>query len=114
MREFLHVDDLGEATVFALEKWEPSADDCPKDQQGKPLYFLNIGTGVDLSIRQLANAVAAATRFSGKIIWDTNKPDGTPKKQLDVSQLKELGWQAKIPLQDGLNDTIKAFVNSNK
>ena len=108
------MDDLGEAAVFALEKWDPSADGYPKDQQGEPLYFLNIGTGVDLSIRQLANAVAAATRFSGKIIWDTNKPDGTPKKQLDVSQLKELGWQAKIPLQDGLNDTIKAFVNSNK
>ena len=103
------MDDLGEAAVFALEKWDPSADDFPKDQQGEPLSFLNVGIGVDLSIRQLADAVASATQFSGRIHWDTSKPDGTPKKQLDVSRLKGLGWQAKISLQDGLNDTIQSF-----
>ena len=108
------MDDLGEAAVFALEKWDPSADDFPKDQQEDPLYFLNVGTAVDLSIRQLADAVGAAAGFSGRINWDTSKPDGTPKKQLDVSRLKELGWQATISLQDGLNDTIQAFVNSSK
>ncbi len=69
---------------------------------------------MDLIIRQLADAVGAAAGFSGRINWDTSKPDGTPKKQLDVSRLKGLGWQAKISLQDGLNDTIKAFVNSSK
>ena len=114
LREFLHVDDLGEASVFALEKWDPSADGYPKDQQGEPLSFLNVGTAVDLSIRQLADTVGAAAGFSGRINWYTSKPDGTPKKQLDLSRLKELGWQAKISLQDGLNDTIQAFVNSNK
>ena len=108
------MDDLGEAAVFALEKWDPSADGYPKDQQGEPLSFLNVGTAVDLSIRQLAEAVAEAVGFKGTIEWDTSKPDGTPKKQLDVSRLKELGWQAKISLQDGLNDTIQAFVNSSK
>ena len=96
------------------KKWDPSADDSQKDQQGEPLSFLNVGTAVDLSIRQLADAVGAAAGFSGRINWDTSKPDGTPKKQLDVSRLKELGWQAKISLQDGLNDTIQAFVNSSK
>ena len=114
MREFLHVDDLGNACVFALENWSALSSNAPKDDQGNPLAFLNVGTGVDLTIQQLAEAVAEAVGFKGTIEWDTSKPDGTPKKQLDVSQLKELGWQAKIPLQDGLNDTIKAFVNSNK
>ncbi len=69
---------------------------------------------MDLTIQQLAEAVAEAVGFKGTIEWDTSKPDGSPKKQLDVSQLKELGWQAKISLQDGLNDTIQAFVNSSK
>ena len=114
MREFLHVDDLGNACVFALENWSALSSNAPKDDQGNPLAFLNVGTGVDLTIQQLAEAVAEAVGFKGTIEWDTSKPDGSPKKQLDVSQLKELGWQAKIPLQDGLNDTIKAFVNSSK
>ena len=69
---------------------------------------------VDLSIRRLADAVGAAAGFSGRINLDTNKPDGTPEKQLEVSRPKELGWQAKMSLQDGLNDTIQAFVNSSK
>jgi GDP-L-fucose synthase len=71
LREFLHVDDLGEACVFALEHWQPGPEE---------LQFLNVGTGVDLSIRELAEAVAQATGFTGAIHWDTGKPDGTPKK----------------------------------
>ena len=100
MREFLHVDDLGEACVFALEKWQP---------QPEELQFLNVGTGVDLSIRELAEAVAGATGFLGAIHWDTSKADGTPKKQLDVSRLKALGWQARIPLEEGLRSTVALF-----
>ena len=102
MREFLHVDDLGDACVFTLENWKP-----------KPmgLHFLNVGTGIDLSIRELAEAVAKATGFMGAIHWDTSKPDGTPKKQLDISHLKELGWQARIPLEEGLKSTISHFRN---
>lgn len=114
MREFLHVNDLGNACVFALENWSALSSNAPKDDQGNPLAFLNVGTGVDLTIQQLAEAVAEAVGFKGTIEWDTSKPDGTPKKQLDLSRLKELGWQAKISLQDGLNDTIQAFVNSSK
>ena len=71
--------------------------------------FLNVGTGVDLSIRELAEAVAEATGYGGTIEWDTSKPDGTPKKQLDVSRLASLGWRARIPLAQGLASTVVLF-----
>jgi GDP-L-fucose synthase len=100
LREFLHVDDLGEACLFALEHWQPGPDQ---------LQFLNVGTGIDLSIRELAEAVAAATCFQGEICWDASKPDGTPKKQLDVSRLAALGWGARIPLAEGLASTVAEF-----
>ena len=109
LREFLHVDDLGEACVFALEHWNPSRADAPRDAAGEPLPFLNVGTGVDLTIRELAEAVAAATGFQGEIVWDATKPDGTPKKQLDVSRLKALGWEARITLAEGLQSTVALF-----
>ena len=100
LREFLHVDDLGEACVFALEQWQPGPEE---------LQFLNVGTGLDLTIRELAEAVAAATGYQGEIRWDTSKPDGTPKKQLDVGRLAELGWRARIPLAEGLSSTVADF-----
>jgi GDP-L-fucose synthase len=100
LREFLHVDDLGEACVFALERWQPAPEE---------LQFLNVGTGVDLTIHELAEAVAAATGYQGEISWDASKPDGTPKKQLDVSRLKALGWQVRIPLAEGLSSTVAEF-----
>jgi GDP-L-fucose synthase len=114
LREFLHVDDLGEACVFALEHWDPAAPGAPRGQgpDGEdlgPLPFLNVGTGVDLSIRELAEAVASATGFRGAITWDPSKPDGTPKKQLDVSRLTALGWRARIPLAEGLASTVALF-----
>jgi GDP-L-fucose synthase len=102
MREFLHVDDLGKACVFALENWSALDQDAPKDDQGKPLAFLNVGTGVDLTIKELAEQIAAVVGFEGTIEWDISKPDGTPKKQLEVSRMKELGWNAQIPLTEGL------------
>jgi GDP-L-fucose synthase len=100
LREFLHVDDLGEACVFALEHWSPAPDE---------LTYLNVGTGVVLSIRELAEAVATATGYQGAIEWDISKPDGTPKKQLDVSRLATLGWRARIPLAEGLSSTVALF-----
>ena len=68
-----------------------------------------MGTGIDLSIRELAEAGAKATGFGGTIEWDTSKPNGTPKKQLDVSRLARLGWTARIPLADGLKSTVAEF-----
>ncbi|MDM7958651.1 MAG: GDP-L-fucose synthase [Synechococcus sp. WH 8007] len=102
LREFLHVDDLGEACVFALEQWSPAP--CE-------LTYLNVGTGQDLTIRELAVAIATATGYQGRIQWDESKPDGTPKKQLEVSRLAGLGWRAQIPLEEGLQSTVKEFSN---
>jgi GDP-L-fucose synthase len=113
-REFLHVDDLGEACVFALEHWNPDADTAPRDAEGKPLTYLNVGTGVDLSIRDLATAVASVVGFSGEIGWDNSKPDGTPRKILNVSRMTAIGWQARIPLMQGLVEASRAFVQDWK
>ena len=99
-REFLHVDDLGSACVFALEHWQPGVDE---------IQHLNVGTGIDLTIKELAEAVATATGYEGTILWDTSKPDGTPRKQLDVGRLAAMGWTASIPLAKGLRDTVGAF-----
>ena len=102
LREFLHADDLGSACVFALEHWSALAVDAPKNDAGQPLAFLNVGTGVDLTIRSLAEQIAAVVGFAGDLLWDTTKPDGTPKKQLDVSRLQAMGWSASMPLAEGL------------
>jgi GDP-L-fucose synthase len=109
LREFLHVDDLGEACVFALERWSALAADAPKDTSGDHLALLNVGTGIDCSIKQLAQQVAAATGFVGDIHWDTSKPDGTLKKQLDVSRLQAMGWSARIPLNQGIPMAFEDF-----
>jgi GDP-L-fucose synthase len=100
LREFLHVDDLGEACVFALENWCPSSDE---------LQYLNVGTGVDLSIHDLAHLAAKVVGYEGDIQWDSSKPDGTPRKLLDVSKLEAMGWRAAIPLAEGLGKTYAAF-----
>lgn len=109
LREFLHVDDLGDACIFALMRWDSMQKKFLKDINGDLLPFLNVGTGLDISIKDLANLIANITGFQGKIKWDASKPDGTPKKQLDVSRINNLGWHAKIPLKKGLEETIKLF-----
>jgi GDP-L-fucose synthase len=97
MREFLHVDDLADACAFLL-------------QQDNPPDWINVGTGTDVTIKELTESVAAATGFTGKITWDTTKPDGTPRKLMDVSLLAGLGWKARIALSDGLAQTYSAFL----
>jgi GDP-L-fucose synthase len=99
-REFLHVDDLADACLHCLEHWKPDDDQ---------VQFLNVGTGSDLPIRELATLVAEAVGFDGTIDWDTSKPDGTPRKILDVSRLASIGWTAKIPLAEGLQATAREF-----
>ncbi|MGV8977994.1 MAG: GDP-L-fucose synthase family protein [Cellulomonas sp.] len=96
MREFLHVDDLARAVVFLLENY-----DSPEP--------INVGTGEDQSIREIAELVAKVVGYDGEIAWDTSKPDGTPRKLLDVSRLKALGWSPAISLEDGLRDTVNWF-----
>jgi GDP-L-fucose synthase len=103
-REFLHVDDLADASVFCLEKWQPRNDDIP---------FVNVGTGQDLTISELAKQVAIAVGYQGDIEWDTSKPDGTPRKLLDVSRLSAMGWTASIPLEEGLRFTVNDYRQQN-
>ena len=98
-REFLHVDDLASAAVFAMLHYDSA-------------QILNAGTGEDLTIAELAETIRAITGFQGQIVWDTSKPDGTPRKLLDVSRLAELGWKARIPLREGLQSAYEWFLNS--
>ncbi|WP_216901292.1 GDP-L-fucose synthase [Synechococcus sp. CCY 9618] len=100
-REFLHVDDLADAALFCLRHWQPGPED---------LQHINVGTGTDVSIQELATMVADAVGYRGRIGWDSTKPDGTPRKLLDVSRLAALGWRATIPLQDGLRRTVAEYV----
>ena len=111
-REFLHVDDLAKACRFVLEKWDPNDKFAPKDKVGNPLFYLNVGTGKDLSIRELANKIALEVGFEGEIKWDISKPDGTPKKLLDISRIESLGWKPNISLDEGIKTTVKLFKNT--
>ena len=109
LREFLHADDLGEACVFSLENWSTKSKKAPLDEKGEPLNFLNVGTGLDLSINELAHKVANTVNYKGAIEWDKSKPDGTPKKLLDVSRLTEMGWKTQIELNEGLKMAYNDF-----
>tara|TARA_B100000242_G_scaffold126304_1_gene89070 strand:- start:18143 stop:19138 length:996 start_codon:yes stop_codon:yes gene_type:complete len=109
LREFLHVDDLGRAVVFALEKWDPNNDNSPKDENNIPIDFLNVGTGKDISIFDLAEIIAKKVGYEGEIIWDSSKPDGTPRKLLNIEKFKSLGWHPQIELEDGISSTIREF-----
>ena len=110
LREFLHVNDLGEAVVFSLENWDPSSDTAPLDNSGNPLTFLNVGTGKDISIRDLSVKIAKYSGFKGEVIWDSTKPDGTPKKQLNCQRINTLGWSPKINLDDGIKETVSDYM----
>jgi len=97
-REFLYVDDLADACLFIMRTpWEKLTAACPDE---KPIF--NIGTGTDHTIREIAALTAEAVGYKGVLNWDTNMPDGMPRKLLDVSRLRQLGWQASISLEDGL------------
>ena len=110
-REFMHVDDLADACIFALEKWSPDNKEAPLDEKGKPLTLLNVGTGKDITIKRLTEIISDLTTFKGEIIWNKTKPDGTFQKLLDVSKLKSLGWESKISLLEGLKMTYKDYKN---
>jgi len=107
MREFLYVEDMAEAAVFVMNL------DAEKYSQAiQPmLSHINVGTGIDCTIKELVETVAKVTGFQGEIVFDTSKPDGTPRKLLDVSKIKKLGWQAKTSLEEGLNKTYQWFLN---
>ena len=114
LREFLHVDDLAEAIIFCLEKWDPNSLEAPKDKDGNTLLYLNVASGEETTIKNLSQMIAKITNFNGDIIWDRNKPDGTPRKLLCPENLTKLGWQAKIKLKEGLKKTITEYKLTNK
>jgi GDP-L-fucose synthase len=96
-REFLHVDDLADACAFLLKIENPPD-------------WVNVGTGTDVTIRELTETVAAVTKYQGKITWDPTKPDGTPRKLMDVSRLSALGWRARIGLREGIEKAYHSFL----
>jgi GDP-L-fucose synthase len=95
-REFLHSRDLASAVLFAVEKYDSD-------------LHLNVGVGSDISIKDLAGMVSAIAGFEGAIAWDHSKPDGTPRKMLDVSRIKTMGWNPSIPLESGIRETVRWF-----
>lgn len=107
-REFLHVDDMAAACVHVME-----LDKFTYDANTDPmLSHINVGTGKDCTIKELVETVATVTGFKGAIVWDTSKPDGTPRKLMDVSRLKNLGWQNSVSLKQGLDHTYQWFLNN--
>ena len=99
MREFLFVDDMADAVVYALEN---KLKEC--------LY--NVGSGKDITIKELADTIQSVTGFQGSIVWDDSKPDGTPKKLMDVSKMKEIGWEFSTELEDSIEKTYKWFLDN--
>ena len=108
MREFLYVDDLAEAVIYLMNKIDA------KDIYEKDISHLNIGTGKDLTISELAETIKNAVGFEGEIIYDSSKPDGTPRKLLDVSRLRELGWSYSTELKEGIEKTYNWFIQNYK
>lgn len=97
LREFLHADDLASACIFMLENYDGD-------------IALNVGTGQEVSIRELTELIADVVGYKGKVVWDSEKPNGTPRKLLDVSRLNQLGWHARIPLRDGIASTYEWYL----
>lgn len=107
-REFLHVDDMAEASLFVM-----NLDRATYDANTQPmLSHINVGTGEDVSIRELAEMLAEVTGFRGRLVFDTTKPDGTPRKLMDVSRLTAMGWRARTGLRDGIGETYEWFLEN--
>jgi GDP-L-fucose synthase len=109
-REFLYSDDMADACVYLMAQGDADFDGLLQSFGDKP-PLINIGTGEDMTIAELAEAVAKTVGFKGKLIFDTSKPDGTPRKLLDVSLLNRYGWQAQTSMVDGLRKACEAFVS---
>ena len=109
-REFLHVDDMAAGCLAVLDCDRNSYEEVT----GPDLNHLNIGTGTDITIAKLAAMIAEIVGFEGEIAYDTNKPDGTPRKLLDVSRINKLGWTAQIGLREGLEATCRWYLESGE
>ena len=108
MREFLHVDDMAAASIHVMEL----DTDTFKANTQPMLSHINVGTGIDCTIRELAETIAKVTGFQGRLEFDATKPDGTPRKLMDVSRLSDLGWKASIGLEEGLRDAYQWYLEN--
>jgi len=106
MREFLHVDDMAAASIYVMNL----AGETYRDNTQAMLSHINVGTGIDCTIRELAETMAQVVGFKGRVEFDASKPDGAPRKLMNVDRLKSLGWQASISLRDGLAETYQWFL----
>ncbi len=104
-REFLHVDDMADGCLFLMNNFNPT-----KEQNDKGEIFFNLGTGSDLTVKELVELFKIATAFEGKIDWDTSKPDGMPQKLQDMTKMHALGWQHKIELAEGIKRTCDWYL----
>ena len=111
LREFLYVEDLADACIYALENWDPNSENAPKDCYGNNLSWLNVGSDFEVSIKELAEIISKQCKYEGDIKWDHSKPDGTQRKKLDTSKMSDLGWRAKINLEKGIKKTIASYIN---
>ena len=93
-----------------MKSWDPSRQDAPKRDNNDKLFYLNVGTGKDIQIKDLANLIASIIGFKGEIRWDQSKPDGTLRKKLDTKHASSLGWESKISLDEGLKITFQDFL----
>lgn len=113
-REFLHVDDLASACTFLANLSDPAFDQvCTDPGNAAPVSHINIGTGEDRTIRELAEIVKDVVGFQGGVRWDAAKPDGTPRKLLDISRIKNAGWVPRISLREGIRDTYHCYQDEN-
>ena len=112
LREFLYVDDFAEACLHLLKNWYPNKNDSPLDENGNPLNWINVGCDFEISIKDLAYKISKIMQFDGDIIWDLDKPDGTPRKKLDTNYINNLGWQAKTNIDEGIVKTISSYKNN--
>ena len=106
LREFMFVDDLADACIYALENWDLNKQNAPKDKFGNSLSWLNVGSDIEISIKDLSNKIAELIGFKGKIIWDENMPNGNLRKKLNSKRFHSLGWKPKTTLDEGLLKTI--------
>ena len=109
LREFLYVDDLAEGCIYALKNWDITSKNAPLDNSNNKLAWLNIGSGKEISIKELAEKISDLIGFEGQIIWDKNKPDGTFRKIMDSGKFRSLGWSPKTTLTDGIKIAINDF-----
>ena len=108
MREFLYVDDMAAASIFVM-----NLDEVIYQRETQPmLSHINVGSGIDCTIKELTETIAKVVGYRGVIEWDTSKPDGAPRKLMDVSRLERLGWQAKINLEQGLTMSYQWFLDN--